>query len=131
MSAQDITDRAGLSVTLVRRILRAPAQGPTARDIARTSADAILGIPLPARHNPGTPGLTDSTEAPRLLADLARAGSPSTTLAKRLPRPGRLRHPPHRHRPHPCRSHPTHHSDSRPIRATSTACDHAVAFRSL
>ncbi|MFF4490052.1 hypothetical protein ACFY0F_26790 [Streptomyces sp. NPDC001544] len=47
-SAQDIADRAGLSVTLVRRVLRTPADGQTVRDIARTSADAILGIPLPA-----------------------------------------------------------------------------------
>ncbi|MEU1465764.1 hypothetical protein ABZ467_34955 [Streptomyces sp. NPDC005727] len=61
MSAQDIADRAGLSVTPVRRVLRTPTQGTTVRDIARTSADAIPGIPLPARRTPGTPGLTDST----------------------------------------------------------------------
>ncbi|MEU7061703.1 hypothetical protein [Streptomyces sp. NPDC046197] len=84
MSAQDIADRAGLSVTLVRRILRTPTQDTPARDIARTSADAILGIPLPHHRNPGAPGLTDSTEASRLLADLARAGWPATTLAQRL-----------------------------------------------
>ncbi|SEC10296.1 hypothetical protein SAMN05216532_0479 [Streptomyces sp. 2231.1] len=84
MSAQDIADRAGLSVTLVRRVLRTPAHDTTAPDIARTSADAILGIPLPHRRNPGTPGLTDSAEASRLLADLARAGWPATTLAQRL-----------------------------------------------
>ncbi|MEU1710116.1 hypothetical protein ABZ478_32925 [Streptomyces sp. NPDC005706] len=59
MSAQDIADRAGLSVTLVRRVLRTPADCQTVRDIARTSADAILGIPLPARRGPGAPGLTD------------------------------------------------------------------------
>ncbi|SFY49873.1 hypothetical protein STEPF1_03114 [Streptomyces sp. F-1] len=51
MSAQDIADRAGLSVTLVRRVLRTPADGQTVRDIARTSADAILGIPLPHRRS--------------------------------------------------------------------------------
>nr|WP_317447716.1 hypothetical protein [Streptomyces collinus] len=56
----------------------------TARDIARASAGANLGIPLPARRNPGAPGLTDSAEASRLLADLARAGWPATTLAQRL-----------------------------------------------
>ncbi|MFK4119978.1 hypothetical protein [Streptomyces longwoodensis] len=84
MSAQDIADRAGLSVTLVRRVLRTHTQDPTARDIARTSADAILGIPLPARRTPNAPGLTDSAEASRLLADLARAGWPATTLAQRL-----------------------------------------------
>ncbi|MFE5402748.1 hypothetical protein ACFQ9Z_15460 [Streptomyces sp. NPDC056580] len=84
MSAQYIADRAGLSVTLVRRVLRTPMHGSTVRDIARTTADAILGIPLPRRHTPGAPGLTDSTEASRLLADLARAGWPATALAQRL-----------------------------------------------
>ncbi|WP_317447506.1 hypothetical protein [Streptomyces collinus] len=84
MSAQDIADRAGLSVTLVRRVLRTPADGQTVRDIARTTADAILGIPLPHRRTSGAPGLTDSAEASRLLADLARAGWPATTLAQRL-----------------------------------------------
>ncbi|ROP44253.1 hypothetical protein [Streptomyces sp. PanSC9] len=84
MSAQDIADRAGLSVTLVRRVLRTPAQGQAARDIARTTADAILGIPIPARREPGAPGLTDATEASRLLSDLARAGWPATALAQRL-----------------------------------------------
>ncbi|MEU6603232.1 hypothetical protein [Streptomyces flaveolus] len=84
MSAQDIGDRAGLSVTLVRRLLRTPEQGQAARDIARTTADAILGIPLPARREPSTPGLTGSAEASRLLADLARAGWPATALAPRL-----------------------------------------------
>ncbi|MFF2205196.1 hypothetical protein [Streptomyces sp. NPDC058145] len=81
MSAQDIADRAGLSVTLVRRTLRIPTPGQTPRDIARASADAILGIPLPHRRNSGSPSLTDSTEASRPLADLARAGWPATTLA--------------------------------------------------
>ncbi|WP_093471506.1 MULTISPECIES: hypothetical protein [unclassified Streptomyces] len=87
MSAQDIADRAGLSVTLIRRVLRTPAHDTAAPNIARTSADAILGIPLPHRRNPGapgTPGLTGSAEASRLLADLARAGWPATTLAQHL-----------------------------------------------
>ncbi|MGW1617037.1 hypothetical protein ACWCQZ_48320 [Streptomyces sp. NPDC002285] len=84
MSAQDIADRAGLSVTLVRRVLRVPEQGQVTRYIARTTADAILGIPLPARHTPSAPGLTSSAESSRLLADLARAGWPATALAQRL-----------------------------------------------
>ncbi|MER6469619.1 hypothetical protein [Streptomyces collinus] len=87
MSAQDIADWAGLSVTLVRRVLRTPAHDTTVRDIACASADATLGIPLPHRRNPdapGAPGLTDSAEASWLLADLARAGWPATTLAHRL-----------------------------------------------
>ncbi|MFJ1562353.1 hypothetical protein [Streptomyces mirabilis] len=84
MSAQDIADRAGLSVTLVRRLLRAPELGQAARDIARTTADAILGIPVPSRREPNAPGLTGSAEASRLLADLARAGWPAAALALRL-----------------------------------------------
>ncbi|MEU2718569.1 hypothetical protein [Streptomyces sp. NPDC007205] len=74
MSAQDIADRAGLWVTLVRRLLRTPEQGQAAGHIARSTADAILGIPLSARRAPSTPGLTGSAETSRLLADLARAG---------------------------------------------------------
>ncbi|MGW6792420.1 hypothetical protein [Streptomyces chartreusis] len=83
MSAQDIADRAGLSVTLVRRLLRISEQGQ-ARNIARTTADAVLGIPVPARREPSAPGLTGSAEASRLLADLARAGWPAPALAQRL-----------------------------------------------
>lgn len=84
MSAQDIADRAGLSVTLVRRILRVPEQGQAKRDIARTTADAVLGIPLPARRGPSAPGLTSASVSSRLLADLARAGWPAAVLAQRL-----------------------------------------------
>ncbi|MFE4256936.1 helix-turn-helix domain-containing protein [Streptomyces sp. NPDC056910] len=64
ISAQDIADRAGLSVTQVRRVLRVPEQGQVARDIARTTADAVLGIPLPPRGEPGAPGLTGSARVP-------------------------------------------------------------------
>lgn len=83
MSAQDIANRAGLSVTLIRRLLRTPEQGQ-ARNIARSTADAVLGIPIPARRQPSAPGLTGSAEASRLLADLARAGWPAPALAQRL-----------------------------------------------
>ncbi|MFE6946538.1 hypothetical protein [Streptomyces chartreusis] len=83
MSAQDIANRAGLSVTLVRRLLRTPEQGQ-ARNIARSTADAVLGIPIPARREPRAPGLTGSAETSRLLADLARAGWPAPALAQRL-----------------------------------------------
>ncbi|MEU2866059.1 hypothetical protein ABZ672_48605 [Streptomyces mirabilis] len=55
-----------------------------ARDIARTTARAVLGIPLPARREPSAPGLTGSAESSRLLADLARAGWPAAALALRL-----------------------------------------------
>ncbi|MGW1364893.1 hypothetical protein ACWCQP_46775 [Streptomyces chartreusis] len=83
MSAQDIADRAGLSVTLVRRLLRTAGQ-EQARNIARTTAEAVLGITVPARQEPRAPGLISSTEASQLLADLARAGWPAPALARRL-----------------------------------------------
>lgn len=83
LRAQDIADRAGLSVTLVRRLLRVPEQDQVA-NIARTTADAILGIPVPARREPSAPGLIGSTEASCLLADLARTGWPAAALALRL-----------------------------------------------
>lgn len=53
-------------------------------NIARTTADAVLGIQIPARREPSAPGLTGAAEASRLLADLARAGWPATALALRL-----------------------------------------------
>ncbi|MEU9663579.1 hypothetical protein [Streptomyces chartreusis] len=83
MSAQDIANRAGLSVTLIRRLLRLPGQDQM-RSIARSTADAVLGIPIPARREPRAPGLTGATEASRLLADLARAGWPAPALAQQL-----------------------------------------------
>ncbi|MEU7428064.1 hypothetical protein [Streptomyces sp. NPDC040750] len=86
MPAQDIADRAGLSVALVRRVLRTPTHGTTVRDIARTTADAILGIPLPRRRNPGPrrPRPDRLHKASQLLAGLARAGWLATALARRL-----------------------------------------------
>ncbi|MFF4053673.1 hypothetical protein ACFYZ5_44455 [Streptomyces chartreusis] len=85
MSAQDIADKAGLSVTLIRRLLRTAEQGRPVSNIARTTADAVQGIPIPVRREPGSsPGLTNTTEAAALLADLARAGWPATILAARL-----------------------------------------------
>ena len=64
---------------LGRRLLRG-----VSRPIARTTADAVLGVAMPPRHLPATPGLTSATEASRLLADLERAGWPATLLARRL-----------------------------------------------
>ncbi|MEU9222559.1 hypothetical protein AB0D47_39410 [Streptomyces sp. NPDC048376] len=84
MSAQDIADRAGLAVTLVRRLLRTAELGQQARPIARTTATAVLGIPLSARSAPSAAGLTDAANTSGLLADLARAGWPATALALRL-----------------------------------------------
>ncbi len=85
MSAQDIADASGISVTLIRRLLRPPATRPAR--ISRTTADAVLGVPLPTRHTPGTTagrGLTDAAPAAAILAALAVAGWPATYLATRL-----------------------------------------------
>ncbi|MFB7293883.1 hypothetical protein [Actinacidiphila glaucinigra] len=85
MAAQDIADASGISVTLVRRLLRPPADRPTR--ISRTTADAILGIPIPTRnssHASGGRGLTNSMHAAAILTTLAGAGWPATYLAGRL-----------------------------------------------
>ena len=85
MSAQDISDAAGVSVTIIRRLLRPAAAWPV--QIARTTADAVLGIPAPS---PGSRlecrgnGLTDAANAAVILAALAAAGWPARYLAARL-----------------------------------------------
>ncbi|MCP2314090.1 hypothetical protein [Kitasatospora paracochleata] len=84
MSAQDIADTTGISVTLVRRLLRTPEARPAR--IARSTAEAVLGVPLPG---PGrTPargrGLTSAEPAAVALTELALQGWPATYLAARL-----------------------------------------------
>ncbi|MFJ5220173.1 hypothetical protein ACIP98_36475 [Streptomyces sp. NPDC088354] len=86
MFAKDIADASGISVTLIRRLLRPPANQPSR--ISRTTADAVLGIPIPPRHtqhpsNNGQ-GMTDATHAAVILTTLAAAGRPATHLATRL-----------------------------------------------
>ncbi|MFI9311034.1 hypothetical protein [Streptomyces triculaminicus] len=80
MSAGDIAERAGISVTLVRRLLR--SSRVQAR-IHRTTADAILGLPIPSRA-PRLPGLTPGEQAAEWLLELARRGWPATYLARQL-----------------------------------------------
>ncbi|MFB7294017.1 hypothetical protein [Actinacidiphila glaucinigra] len=86
MSAQDIADASGISVTLIRRLLRPPATRPAR--ITRTTADAILGIdtPTPNTRNSGGGGrgLADAAHAAAILNALAAAGWPATYLAARL-----------------------------------------------
>lgn len=82
MSAGDIAERAGISVTLVRRLLR-PAR--IQARIHRTTADAILGLPVPSRAQvPRLPGLTPGEHAAEWLLELARRGWPATYLARQL-----------------------------------------------
>ncbi|WP_431676083.1 hypothetical protein [Kitasatospora sp. KL5] len=71
MSAQDIADAAGIAVTLVRRLLRPPGRRPVR--IARSTAEAVLGIPLPRQGQPPGPGrgLTGAHRAAAVLAELA------------------------------------------------------------
>lgn len=85
MCAQDIADASGISVTLIRRLLRMSAARPS--QISRTSAEAILGIvacPRNTRHDRGGMGLTDAAHAADILMTLARAGWPARYLSARL-----------------------------------------------
>ncbi|MEU1424986.1 hypothetical protein [Kitasatospora sp. NPDC005751] len=81
MSAQDIADASGISVTLIRRLLRTPERRPAR--IARSTAEAVLGIPLPGSDRLPTPGrgLTCAHSAAAVLAELAKQGWPATYLA--------------------------------------------------
>ncbi|MCU7827369.1 hypothetical protein [Kitasatospora sp. DSM 101779] len=54
MSAQDIADASKIAVTSVRRLLRPPGRRPVR--IARSTAEAVLGVPLPRRDQPPGPG---------------------------------------------------------------------------
>ncbi|MFK0239045.1 hypothetical protein [Streptomyces vinaceus] len=83
VSAGDIAALSGISVTLVRRLLRLPVDRQP--QVHRTTAEAILGIPLTGvsgrlRH----PGLTLSHTSALLLQELAERGWPTGFLAARL-----------------------------------------------
>ncbi|MFJ5221097.1 hypothetical protein ACIP98_41490 [Streptomyces sp. NPDC088354] len=86
MSAQDIANISGISVTLIRRLLRPRSTGPGR--ISRTTADAILGITIPTPTTPssggGGRGLTDTVRAAAILTTLAASGWPANYLAARL-----------------------------------------------
>ena len=81
MSAQDIADTSGISVTLIRRLLRPPERRPAR--IARSTAEAVLGVPLPGPDRPPAlgRGLTGAGAAATALAELAMLGWPATYLA--------------------------------------------------
>ncbi|MCZ4602668.1 hypothetical protein O3S80_02515 [Streptomyces sp. Lzd4kr] len=85
LSAQDIASRSGLAVTLIRRLLRPAGQRPSR--IARTTAEAVLGVPLPPMHHQlslAGRGFVDAAPSARLLNDLAARGWPATRLARNL-----------------------------------------------
>lgn len=85
MSAQNIADASGISVTLIRRLLRPMGERPDR--ISRYTADAVLGVSLSshsARRDEDGRGLTDATCAADLLTTLAAAGWSATYLATRL-----------------------------------------------
>ncbi|MEU4359278.1 hypothetical protein [Streptomyces virginiae] len=84
LSASDIAEISGVAVTLVRRLLR-PAEAQPAR-IHRTTAEAILGIPLSTvfRRERLIPGLTEADRAATCLQDLAERGWPTSFLAGQL-----------------------------------------------
>lgn len=82
LSAGDIAALSGISVTLVRRLLREPEGGP---DVHRTTSDAILGVALagPAtRHR--LPGLVGTDKAATRLQTLSERGWPTSFLAAHL-----------------------------------------------
>ncbi|MFE4263462.1 hypothetical protein [Streptomyces sp. NPDC056883] len=86
LSAGDIAALSGISVTLVRRILREPEGGP---DIHRTTADAILGVALAVastrhRHRHRLPGLVGTDKAAACLQTLSERGWPTSFLAQHL-----------------------------------------------
>ncbi|WP_314249978.1 hypothetical protein [Streptomyces sp. DSM 40907] len=84
LSASDIAEISGVAVTLVRRLLR-PAEARPAR-IHRTTAEAILGIPLHTarRRERPLPGLVEADRAATSLQDLAEHGWPTSFLADQL-----------------------------------------------
>ncbi|WP_406739538.1 hypothetical protein OG365_40085 (plasmid) [Streptomyces sp. NBC_00853] len=84
LSASDIAAISGVAVTLVRRLLR-PAEARPAR-IHRTTAEAILGIPLNTarRRERLLPGLVEADRAATSLQDLAEHGWPTSFLADQL-----------------------------------------------
>ncbi|MGN5392421.1 hypothetical protein [Streptomyces sp. JL7001] len=83
-SAADIAEISGVAITLVRRLLR-PAEARPAR-IHRTTAEAILGIPLHTvrRRERLLPGLVEADKAATSLQDLAEHGWPTRFLADQL-----------------------------------------------
>ncbi|MFK0238536.1 hypothetical protein [Streptomyces vinaceus] len=83
MSAADVAALSGVSVTLVRRLLRLPADRQP--QIHRTTAEAILGIPLTGVSGRGRhPGLAPSHTSALLLQELAERGWPTKFLAAEI-----------------------------------------------
>ncbi|MCM9077136.1 hypothetical protein L1606_03320 [Streptomyces spororaveus] len=84
LSAADIAEISGVAVTLVRRLLRPAAARPTR--IHRTTAEAILGIPLHTvrRRERPLPGLVEADRAATQLQGLAEHGWPTRFLADQL-----------------------------------------------
>ncbi|MEU2835303.1 hypothetical protein ABZ667_43165 [Streptomyces lavendulae] len=83
LSANDIAALSGVSVTLVRRLLRLPVGRQP--QVHRTTAEAILGVPLAGvsgrrRHG----GLIPSHASAVCLQELAGRGWPTGFLAARL-----------------------------------------------
>ncbi|MFE9934430.1 hypothetical protein [Streptomyces sp. NPDC005533] len=72
-----------MSVTLVRRLLRLPADRLS--PVHRTTAEAVLGVPLAGMSGRRRrPGLTPSAASAGCLQELAERGWPTSFLAARL-----------------------------------------------
>ncbi|MEV0987843.1 hypothetical protein [Streptomyces sp. NPDC049949] len=84
MSAADIAEISGVSVTLIRRLLRPATDRPAS--VHRATSEAILGI-LPSsafRRDRPLPGLVPAGRAAAILQNLAEHGWPTSFLASHL-----------------------------------------------
>ncbi|MCM2431062.1 hypothetical protein [Streptomyces sp. RKAG337] len=85
LSAQDIAAASGISVTLVRRLLKPPGLRPV--KVSRETSDAVRGVPLPPADSPvplAGRGRVEAAPAARQLTVLAERGWPARHLAARL-----------------------------------------------
>ncbi|MFE9934629.1 hypothetical protein [Streptomyces sp. NPDC005533] len=81
LSAADIAEISGISITLIRRLLKPAGQRPAS--LHRATSEAILGItPDRAfRRERALPGLIPASRAATALQCLAKQGWPTSFLA--------------------------------------------------
>jgi len=85
MSAQDIAGASGVSVALIRRLLKPSRLHPP--QVSQVTADAVLGVPLPPKKRSALlagRGQVDAAPASVLLTELAERGWPARRLARGL-----------------------------------------------
>ncbi|MER6116190.1 hypothetical protein [Streptomyces sp. NPDC001743] len=85
MAAQDIADASGVSVTLIRRLLKPPPLHPPR--VSQVTAGAVLGVSLPPKERSAPlagRGQVDAAPASGLLTELAERGWPARRLGRGL-----------------------------------------------